>query len=94
MKKERTRRLKSGFVNVLEIPRDLAYKEALVTLTGKKELVIENYKSILLYRPERVLMLTKNGRLEILGKSMEIVYYTSDEMKITGYILNLRWINN
>lgn len=93
MKKSKQHKVKSGLVNALELPRDLAYQESILTLYGQTDLTIENYRSLILYQPERILILTQNGLLEILGKSMEIVYYTSDEMKITGRICNLQWKN-
>ncbi|MGI6070639.1 MAG: YabP/YqfC family sporulation protein [Blautia sp.] len=93
MKKSNPKRMKEGIVSALELPRDLAYKESILTLYGRTDLTIENYRSLILYQPDRILVLTQNGPLEILGKSMEISYYTSDEMKITGRICNLQWKN-
>ena len=94
MKKPRQNKVKNGLVNALELPRDLAYQESILTLLGRTDLTIENYRSLLLYRPERIIVLTQNGPLEIQGRSMEIVYYTADEMKITGCICNFQWKNN
>ena len=34
----------------LQIPKDLSYKEAVLTLTGSQELYIENYKCIRQYQ--------------------------------------------
>lgn len=93
MKKPRQPKVKPGLVNALELPRDLAYQEPIFTLSGRAELIIENYRSLILYQPECIIVLTKNGPLEIRGKSMEIIYYTSDEMKITGRICTLQWKN-
>lgn len=94
MKKHRQHKVKNGLVNALELPRDLAYRESILTLFGRTDITVENYRSLLLYHPERIVILTQNGPLEILGRSMEIVYYTSDEMKITGCICNFHWKNN
>lgn len=93
MKKTESSKIKKGLVNALELPRDLAYRESVVTLCGRQNVTIENYRSLILYCPERILVLTENGTLEIQGKSMEIIYYTSDEMKITGCICNLQYKN-
>lgn len=93
MKKTNPKKMKAGIVNALELPRDLAYQESILTLYGRTDLTIENYRSLILYQPERILVLTQNGPFEILGKELEIIYYTADEMKITGRICNLQWKN-
>ena len=42
--------------------------------------------SVMEYQPERVVILTKQCRVEVSGKHLEIQYYAKDEMKITGSI--------
>lgn len=84
-------RLKEGMVSSLEIPRDLAFKDAILTMTGRTELCIENYKSILQYSLEMVQVLTKNGKVRICGRNLEILYYTRDEMKIVGIIQEIEF---
>lgn len=77
---------KENLVEALEIPRDLALKEAIVTVTGKGELRIENYRSILRYEPGELVVLTFSGRLMIHGKNLRILWYTPEEMKIRGVL--------
>ena len=40
-------RWKEQMVSALEIPPDLAYSETIITMTGSMEILIENYKSII-----------------------------------------------
>lgn len=47
-KKEQWR---ENLVEALEIPRDLALKESVFTVTGKSQIQIGNYRSILRYEP-------------------------------------------
>ena len=42
---------KENVVNALEIPKDLAWQDSILTLTGQ-QLCVENYRSILCYQPE------------------------------------------
>jgi sporulation protein YqfC len=73
-------------VNELEFPKDLMLKAALVTVTGRRELVIANYRGILEYEDSQILIQTKNCRILISGLHLAIDYYTREEMKITGWI--------
>ena len=44
---------KENFVTALEVPRDLGLKEAVITVSGRNQARIENYRSILRYRERR-----------------------------------------
>ena len=77
---------KENMVRALEIPRDLAYGDAIVTVTGPGCAVVENYRSILKYTKEEILILTAKGRVKICGKCLEIPAYTPDEMQVKGRI--------
>lgn len=83
---KKRQRLKEQLVTALEIPRDLACRETIVTFTGRNQAVIENYRSILRYTREEIVVLTFRGRIIISGKRLEIPWYTSDEMMLTGVI--------
>lgn len=81
--------LREQIVTALEVPRDLACKETIVTFTGKNHAVIENYRSILRYTGEEIVVLTHQGRITVFGKRLEIPWYTSDEMMLTGIIFGM-----
>ena len=89
----KTSQIKAQMVSTMEIPRDLAYQEVLLTVTGNTSVCIENYRSILEYTMQKVLLLTKSGRLQITGKCLEIQSHTSDEMLITGHITEIAFLN-
>ena len=58
MKKEKERKnWRGNLVTSLEVPGDLAMKETIVTLTGRSHAVICNYKSILRYQQEEIIVL-------------------------------------
>lgn len=73
-------------VEALELPKDLVYHAAIVTVMGNRELVIENYKGILEYETDVIRVQAKNCRIAVRGRNLNIPYYTNDEMKITGII--------
>lgn len=77
---------------VAQLPRDLSDGAVLVTVTGQEEVCIENYRGIIEYTDSRLLLLTKNCRLEILGSRLFISYYTGEEMKVTGHIGQINYL--
>lgn len=70
----------------LELPKDLILGDSIVTITGRSDLIIENYKGILEYLPDKIRLSLKHGQIEICGKSLKIEYYTNDDMRIIGRI--------
>ena len=70
----------------LELPKDLVYGAVLVSITGRQEILIENYRGILEYTKNHISLQTKTCRLVVRGKDLDISYYTNEEMKITGCI--------
>ena len=85
MSKRNPFKIREQVIEQLELPKDFLLGEAIVTVTGRKELLIENYKGILIYEDSFIKIQTKNGRILITGKNLTIQYYTNEEMKITGF---------
>ena len=73
----------------LDIPKDLSYRESVLTLTGSREVFIENYKRIRRYQDTCILLLSKENKIQIEGTRLVIAYYTDVEMKITGNICRI-----
>ncbi len=86
MGKQKLKRVKSNIVESLELPKDIMYGAVILTVTGRTEALIENYKGIIEYTCEKIRLQTKNCQVEIRGKRLLIQYYTNDEMKLTGLI--------
>ncbi|MGI6006921.1 MAG: YabP/YqfC family sporulation protein [Ruminococcus sp.] len=84
MKKFRS--LQQNFLESLQIPKDLAQQESLVTCSGCSEILVENYRKILEYQNSCIRILLKRGKMRIEGDHLTIDYYCQDEMKITGFI--------
>lgn len=86
---EKNRQWKKQVVTALELAPDLDGGETKISLTESGEAVIENYKGILQYTDSEILLQSLRGKVLLRGKNMEIVWYTSLEMKITGSIFSI-----
>ena len=89
MKHNKLKSVKQNMVETLELPKDLMYGDSIVTITGRREVLIENYKGILQYTDSEILIQSLRGKVLLRGKNLEIVWYTSLEMKITGAISSI-----
>lgn len=81
--------VKSKIAKKLNIPEDIAEGLPIVTLTGKSEVYVENYKGIIEYGKNCIRIQTKGCRITFEGKNLEIVYYTNVDMKIVGELENI-----
>lgn len=68
------------------IPKDVCAGDVKIAITGNRELYIENYRGILEYTDQCMVLQTKNGFLKIAGKKLQIAFYTNEDMKITGFL--------
>ena len=74
------------FVDSLKLPKDMLLGASILTMTGNQELWVENYKGIVEYTPESIILQAKTGRISICGCGLTIDYYTNEDMKIIGNI--------
>ena len=79
-------------VESLKLPRDCVLGDSIVTITGSTEVFVENYKGILQYSTEQILLQGKHCKIELLGKRLNIVYYTNEDMKICGMLECIRYL--
>ena len=81
-----------------QMPHSAKIREALsrgavlLQITGREEVYIENFRGILEYTDCGILILGKQGRILIEGRYLQIPFYTSEEMKITGQIDQIRYL--
>ena len=81
--------IRSKLSDAAGMPKDVTLGIPIVTLAGREELSIENYRGIIEYTEELIRVQTKPGQMKINGRHLQIQYYTNDEMKIIGKITSL-----
>ncbi|MGL6199478.1 MAG: sporulation protein YqfC [Lachnospiraceae bacterium] len=83
--------LRNRMANAANMPKDVVLGVPIITMTGRLELSVENYNGIIEYTDILVRLSTKSGQIKIVGKHLQIEYYTSDEMKVTGQIKSVEY---
>ena len=81
MKKEKNS-LGNKIAEWSEVPKDVALGMPILTVTGQTELRLENYRGIAEYTDSCV---------KVGGRSLQVEYYTEDEMKVSGYIRTVEY---
>lgn len=93
-KKNKNRKLPTieRLTDVLEIPKETVLNIPIISLTGNRDLMVENFSNILEYSEERIRLNTKSGILAIEGKKLEARSMTNEVIKIRGYIESISFI--
>lgn len=78
--------------DTLKLPKDMLFGASILTMTGNQELWVENYKGIIEYTPESIILQAKTGRICICGCHLTIDYYTNEDMKIIGTIQSVSYL--
>lgn len=79
-------------VESLKLPKDSLLGASIVTVTGNTDAFVENYKGIIEYTSQTILLQGKTCKIEICGRRLGIVYYTNEDMKISGWIESVRYL--
>lgn len=83
---------KELMVESLKLPKDSMLGASIISVTGNTDIFVENYKGILQYSSELILLQGKNCKIELKGKGLNIVYYTNEDMKISGVVESVCFI--
>ena len=83
---------KEALVESLKLPKDIIMGALKVTLTGSHEAWIENYRGILEYTENQILLQGKTCQVCFEGSRLSIDYYTNEDMKISGCIACIRYL--
>ncbi len=88
MQREDRKKLKQKLQAAMEIPRELLKGYSRVTVIGKEEVWIENYKSILEYDDN---MIRLSNNICIYGQNLSVQEITSEDILIVGQINRLEF---
>lgn len=76
------------------LAKDLLYNDIKIHMNGNNELIIENYKGILLYTCEEICVACKAFQLRVIGEALNILYFSKYDMKISGKIHEIIFVGN
>lgn len=78
-------------VHVLSLPSDCVLGNILLSAIGNHTLYVENYSKILCYEDDCIQIEARHGMISLIGKQLNIEYFGTDEMKITGRIQQINF---
>ncbi len=90
-KEKKRKSVRTCISEISELPKDVVMGIPVLTIFGQTELNLENYRGIIEYTDTLIRIKIKNGQIKVKGKSLQISYYTNDDMKIIGHIETIEY---
>lgn len=92
MKKHTENRTTQKIIETLQLPKDICQGAIKVSLIGNTDVWIENYRGILEYTSEKILLQGKGCQVCFEGEGLSVDYYTNEDMKIRGRISKVKYM--
>ncbi|MDE5965952.1 MAG: YabP/YqfC family sporulation protein [Lachnospiraceae bacterium] len=83
---------KQNFIQKMQLPQDVFEGATMISLVGRHEVTVENYKALLDYSDTQIRLQGKRDVICILGDHLEIYYFTNADMKIVGNIDTISYV--
>lgn len=80
-----------NIVDKLHISEDMINGAEIISMVGKRNLVIENYVRVVVYEEDRIVVKTKKNYVTVCGSNLKIEYMMDIEMRISGRIRNIEF---
>lgn len=84
--------ISNRIIDTCQLPKDVLSGAFILSMTGNNELLIENFKSIIKYQPEVLILQCKKNQIQINGKGLIIELYTKEEIKVAGHISEIKFL--
>ena len=75
-----------------DMPRDVMKHECLCQMTGRSEIVLENYKCIKTITDTEIEVVCKKYKIHVIGTNLVIKYYNNQSMVIGGCINEISFL--
>ena len=84
--------MREKLADTLDISKEIILDTSKITMIGKREITVENYRGIIEYTPQKIILISNPSQIEICGFSLDIKTMTKDFLYITGTIEHIAFI--
>ena len=78
--------------NVLDFPPDVVGEGPKITITGRRQILVENYVSIVNFSEEEIRIQTAEGEVCFGGSGLALKVILSTELQIEGELSSLSFV--
>ena len=92
LKKAKRADIKKNISETFELPGEIVLNMPLISLRGREEAVIENYRGIIEYSPDRIRINTTAGIFRLTGENLFIKCLDADNIVVAGKIISAEFL--
>ncbi|MPN53140.1 hypothetical protein SDC9_200804 [bioreactor metagenome] len=82
-------KLSKNVGNALDFPPDVSGNGPKITITGRQEVLVENYQEIVEFTTEEIRLSTLEGELCLTGQGFMLRTVLATELRIEGQLISL-----
>ena len=83
------RKIQTSVGDILDFPPEVAGEGPKITITGRRQILVENYVSIVNFSEEEIRLETAEGDVCFRGKGLALKVILSTELRIEGELSSL-----
>lgn len=78
--------VKGEFWDNVQMPSDILLGEAIAMISENRRMQIQNVRGMVECTPEKIRLITKKNRIDVIGKHLDVREYSKEEIIIKGLI--------
>jgi len=82
-------KIKEKLTNLLSLPKEIVLDLPVLMATGRNEINVENYKSLIEFTETRIRIRTKDGEMAVEGEGLKLRQITTENILIYGKITGI-----
>ena len=87
-------RVKEDLSEKLDLPRDIILDLPKITITGDRDINIENHKGIIIFDEDKVKINSKIGSITIYGSDFEVLFLGGKTLSLRGVFKSVVYEGN
>ena len=84
--------ISNKIINTCQLPKDVLEGAFIISMTGNREIKIENIKNIIKFESDIIVIQCRKNRIQIIGSNLKIECYSTEELTINGLINEIKFI--
>lgn len=82
-------KIKEKLSDALDMPKDVTMNYPRMTVTGKENLYLENFRGIVEFSSDLIRLNTQTHMLKITGRNLYIKQMTGDDIEVCGELFSI-----
>lgn len=79
-------------MELLDLPKEVSFDVAYITMSGNLSLTVENYRGIIAYDDKSLKINTKDSILKVDGENLVLSLITEEVLSVSGIIKKVEFI--